>query len=207
MERPSPLYSTTFRFPLPQQKGNLTSAALRHFQLGANVLISIKEQRGEQMAAANDVGIWKLSSIPLYPKLLKRSSRVDWFLCQTVESNESSATKSPSHFLLCLIWRLTFVATAVAQSHSNFPPKQNLPSLMTHRHQWLTVSNYYLNRGPSLSSLCPIKGRLAINTQTRRSLCCDLSLSVDFSNLEKPVILFFFFFFCFFNHLCENVQL
>lgn len=33
------------------------------------------------------------------------------------------------------------------------PPKQNLPSLTAPSHQWLTVSNYYVNRGGrSLSS-------------------------------------------------------
>lgn len=61
--------------PPPRRK-----PAVKHHQLGETVLISIKEQEGNKMAATDDMGIQKLSSIPL---LTKAPSQVHWFLCQS----------------------------------------------------------------------------------------------------------------------------
>lgn len=43
-------------------------------------------------------------------------------MCQIMKYNECGGIKSPHHFLSSLIWRLTFVAAAVAQSRCGFPP-------------------------------------------------------------------------------------
>lgn len=61
-----------------------------------------------------------------------------------------------------------------------FPPKQNLPSLTAPSHQWLTVSNYYVNRGaaPRLHSFCPIEHRRAIITGVHSRIFVSLQVDV-----------------------------
>lgn len=116
---------------------------------------------------------------PFKPKLFRCSTQVYWILCQTIEINGFGAVKSLHYFLWSLIWCMTFVTTADVQSHSNFPLKPNLPRLMTRRQQWLTVSDYYLNGGFLVFTLCPLKDRPAINTKTCRCLLFQPSLFSD----------------------------
>lgn len=103
--------------------------------------------------------------------------------------------KSPHHFLSSLIWRLTFAATAVAQSHCGFPPRSTIcPVSRRPSHQWLTVSNYHVNSGPSpcLHSFHPIEHRRAIITGFTAASLCEPSLQVIFyimQNREASVTL------------------
>lgn len=74
----SPLLHLNLQSPLLSDfppEGKRTSAAAKHFQPGDNVLISIKAQGGKWQLR-NGEGIQTLSSIPLLPTLLKRSSQV-----------------------------------------------------------------------------------------------------------------------------------
>lgn len=74
-------------------------------------------------------------------------------MCQIMKYNECGGIKSLHHFLSSLIWRLTFVAAAVAQSRCGSPPPPKAEFAQSHGAQPSMINCEQLlceQRGPLL---------------------------------------------------------